>query len=49
MDDTPLPLTKRRAIEMQELRDRAEDGNKKAAAEVKRRCRAGMLAPAWER
>jgi hypothetical protein len=44
-----MPLTKRREIEMQELRDHAREGNKRAAAEVKRRCRAGMLIPAWER
>lgn len=47
--DLIVPLSKRRAAEMQELRDRAKDGNKRAATEVKRRCRAGMLTPRWER
>lgn len=43
------PLSKRREAEIRELRAKAGEGNKSAAAELRRRCRAGALAPRWER
>jgi hypothetical protein len=43
------PLSKRREAEMRELRTKAGKGNKAAAAELKRRCRAGALVPNWGR
>lgn len=42
-------LKRRRIDEMEDLRTKARNGNKRAARELVQRCRMGMLVPGWER